>query len=191
MVQRETRRALRAEEGLGVLMLDLDLFKKFNDSYGHEAGDPVLRVTALLPKSFRAEAMVCRFGGEEFLVIILPQANLKLSQGRAERIRSNLRELTVLHQGQPLGMVTESVGVAEFPQHGTSPRASIDAADAASTAPGKTAGTGSAALSSHAWDATKMGSSATQSLFRVRNHGLRSGCLEGVATKNARRLGRA
>ena len=83
-------------------MLDLDHFKKFNDTYGHDAGDTVLRETAaFLLKSVRAEDIVCRFGGEEFLVI-LPQASLEVSQARAERIRSKLRELTVLHQGQPL-----------------------------------------------------------------------------------------
>jgi diguanylate cyclase (GGDEF)-like protein/PAS domain S-box-containing protein len=131
MLQRETRRAVRSDLGLGVLMLDLDHFKKFNDTFGHDAGDTVLRETAaFLSKSVRAEDIVCRFGGEEFLVI-LPQASLKVTHVRAERIRSKLRELTVLHQGQPLGMVTVSVGVAELPQHGTSPKELIDAADAA------------------------------------------------------------
>ena len=64
---------------------------------------PLLRETAsFLLKSVRAEDIVCRFGGEEFLVI-LPVADLKVTQARAERIRSKLRELTVLHQGQSLG----------------------------------------------------------------------------------------
>ena len=131
MLERETRRAVRSEQGLGVLMLDLDQFKKFNDTYGHDAGDTVLRETAaFLLKSVRAEDIVCRFGGEEFLVI-LPQANLKVSQARAERIRSKLRELTVLHQGQPLGRITVSVGVAELPSHGTTPKELIEGADAA------------------------------------------------------------
>jgi diguanylate cyclase (GGDEF)-like protein/PAS domain S-box-containing protein len=131
MLERETRRAVRAEQGLGVLMLDLDHFKKFNDTYGHEAGDTVLRETAaFLLKSVRAEDIVCRFGGEEFLVI-LPVADVKATQARAERIRSKLRELTVLHQGKSLGMVTVSVGVAELPQHGTTPKELIEAADSA------------------------------------------------------------
>ena len=131
MLGRETRRAVRAEQGLGVLMLDLDHFKKFNDTYGHEAGDTVLRETAsFLLKSVRAEDIVCRFGGEEFLVI-LPVADLKVTQARAERIRSKLRELTVLHQGRSLGMVTVSVGVAGLPRHGTTPKELIEAADAA------------------------------------------------------------
>jgi diguanylate cyclase (GGDEF)-like protein/PAS domain S-box-containing protein len=131
MLERETRRAVRAEQGLGVLMLDLDHFKKFNDTYGHDAGDSVLRdVASFLLKSVRAEDIVCRFGGEEF-VVILPAASLQTTQARAERIRARLRELTVLHQGQSLGMVTVSVGVAELPQHGTSPKVLLEAADAA------------------------------------------------------------
>lgn len=131
MMERETRRAVRGEQGLGVLMLDLDHFKNFNDTYGHDAGDTVLRETAaFLLKSVRAEDIVCRFGGEEFIVI-LPVADLRVTQARAERIRSKLRELPVLHQGQSLGMVTVSVGVAELPEHGTSPKELIEAADAA------------------------------------------------------------
>jgi diguanylate cyclase (GGDEF)-like protein/PAS domain S-box-containing protein len=130
-MERETRRAVRAEQGLGVLMLDLDHFKKFNDTHGHDAGDTVLRETAsFLLKSVRAEDIVCRFGGEEF-VVILPVADLKVTQARAERIRTRMRELTVMHQGQSLGMVTVSVGVAELPQHGASAKELLDAADAA------------------------------------------------------------
>ncbi|MGZ4789434.1 MAG: GGDEF domain-containing protein, partial [Terriglobales bacterium] len=83
-----------------------------------------------LLKSVRTEDFVCRFGGEEFIVI-LPAADLKTTQARAERIRSKLREMTVIHQGRSLGMVTVSIGVAEIPVHGTSPKDLIDAADAA------------------------------------------------------------
>jgi diguanylate cyclase (GGDEF)-like protein len=131
MLEREIRRAVRAEQSLGVLMLDLDHFKKFNDTYGHEAGDTVLReMAAFLSKSIRVEDVVCRFGGEEF-VVILPTADLTAAHARAERIRSKLRERTVLHQGQSLGMITISEGVATLPQHGTSPKDLSEAADAA------------------------------------------------------------
>ena len=130
-LQREIRRSVRSEQSLGVLMLDLDHFKKFNDTYGHDAGDAVLRETAtFLSKSVRAEDVVCRFGGEEF-VIILPVADLHATQARGEKIRSKLRELTVLHQGQSLGMITASIGVAALPEHGTSPSALLEAADSA------------------------------------------------------------
>jgi diguanylate cyclase (GGDEF)-like protein len=130
-LDREVRRAARAAQSLGVLMIDLDHFKKFNDTYGHDAGDAVLRETAqFLAKGIRAEDFVCRFGGEEF-VVILPTADQEITQARAERLRSKMRQLAVMYQGNALGMVTISVGVAEFPQHGTSPRELMAAADAA------------------------------------------------------------
>jgi len=131
IMERETRRAVRSNQGFGVLMIDLDHFKKFNDTYGHEAGDLVLRETAaFLLRSVRAEDIVCRFGGEEF-VVILPLAELKVTLARAERIRSHLRELSVFHQGQSVGVITASVGVAELPQHGATAKELLEAADAA------------------------------------------------------------
>jgi diguanylate cyclase (GGDEF)-like protein len=130
-LEREVRRAARAQQSLGILMIDLDHFKNFNDTYGHEAGDTVLRETgASLAKGIRAEDFVCRFGGEEF-VVILPTADLAASRARAERLRCKMRELTLLHQGKSLGMVTISVGVAAFPEHGMSPSELMAAADAA------------------------------------------------------------
>ena len=131
MMERETRRATRAAYSMGVLVLDLDHFKKFNDTYGHDGGDMILRDTAsLLVKSVRVEDIVCRYGGEEF-VIVLPMADLEISRARAERIRSRLRDLTVMHQGRPLGAITVSIGVAALPQNGTSSRQLLEAADAA------------------------------------------------------------
>jgi diguanylate cyclase (GGDEF)-like protein/PAS domain S-box-containing protein len=130
-LDREVRRAARSEQPLGILMLDLDHFKKFNDTYGHDAGDAVLReAAAFLTRSIRIEDTVCRFGGEEF-VIILPTASLEAASMRAERIRSKLQEVTVLHQGRSLGRITVSVGVAAFPVHGLSPKDLLAAADAA------------------------------------------------------------
>jgi diguanylate cyclase (GGDEF)-like protein/PAS domain S-box-containing protein len=131
VLEREIRRAGRAAQSLGIVMLDLDHFKRFNDTYGHEAGDAVLRETAaFLLKNVRAEDFVCRFGGEE-LVVILPTADLEGARTRAERLRSKMRELTIMHQGKSLGMVTFSVGVAAFPQHGVSLKELMAAADAA------------------------------------------------------------
>jgi diguanylate cyclase (GGDEF)-like protein/PAS domain S-box-containing protein len=130
-LQREIRRAVRAKQSLGILILDLDHFKKFNDTYGHEAGDAVLREAGgFFARSIRVEDTVCRFGGEEF-VIILPTASLEAASVRAECIRSKLREMTVHHHGQSLGMITVSVGAAAFPRHGASPKELLAAADAA------------------------------------------------------------
>lgn len=130
-LDREIRRAARAEAALGLIMVDLDHFKRFNDTYGHDAGDAVLReAAALLLKSVRAEDVVCRFGGEEF-VVILPTANLDASRGRAERLRMGMREIAMMYQGKSLGQVTFSVGVAVFPENGLSPKELMVAADAA------------------------------------------------------------
>jgi diguanylate cyclase (GGDEF)-like protein len=116
---------------LGILMIDLDPFKNFNDTYGHDAGDAILRETAsLLVRCVRAEDFVFRFGGEEFL-IVLPTANLQASQKRAEHLRGKMKELTVAYQGTPMGMLTISLGVAVFPRDGLSPKELITAADAA------------------------------------------------------------
>jgi GAF domain-containing protein len=88
ILDREIRRAIRSEQALGILMLDLDHFKNFNDTYGHDAGDAVLRETAsFLVRSIRAEDFVCRYGGEEF-VVILPTADLRAAEARAQRIRA-------------------------------------------------------------------------------------------------------
>jgi diguanylate cyclase (GGDEF)-like protein/PAS domain S-box-containing protein len=131
VLDREVRRASRAAQSLGVLMIDLDHFKSFNDTYGHDAGDAVLReIGVSLTKGIRAEDFVCRFGGEEF-VVILPTADLTASRARAERLRAKTKELTILHQGKSMGMITISVGVAAFPEHGTSPKELMAAADAA------------------------------------------------------------
>jgi diguanylate cyclase (GGDEF)-like protein/PAS domain S-box-containing protein len=131
MLEREIRRAVRADQSLGILILDLDHFKKFNDTYGHDAGDTVLKTAgSFLTNNVRAEDIVCRFGGEEF-VVILPTANVEAARARGERIRSKLRELAVLHQGQSLGRVTVSVGVSALPTHGTSGKELLAAADAA------------------------------------------------------------
>ena len=131
MLDREIRRAARAHQSLGILMLDLDHFKTFNDTYGHDAGDAVLcEAASLLTKSVRAEDTVCRFGGEEF-VVLLPTANLQSARERAEVIRSKLKSLTVLFRGQSLGVITASIGVCAFPVNGASPQELLTAVDAA------------------------------------------------------------
>jgi diguanylate cyclase (GGDEF)-like protein/PAS domain S-box-containing protein len=131
ILEREMRRCARARQHLGIILIDLDHFKNFNDAFGHDAGDAVLRETGLLlTKCIRAEDFVCRYGGEEF-VVILPTANLEATLVRAEALRMRMRELTILYQGKSMGMITISAGVAVFPDHGTTSRDVIAAADAA------------------------------------------------------------
>jgi diguanylate cyclase (GGDEF)-like protein len=90
-----------------------------------------LRETAaFLLKNVRAEDFVCRYGGEEF-VVILPTADIEGSKMRAEKLRSEMRELSIMHQGKSLGMVTLSIGVAAFPTHGMLPKELMVAADGA------------------------------------------------------------
>ncbi|MFC1610034.1 diguanylate cyclase [Myxococcota bacterium] len=128
---RELLRAARKTSPVGVLMLDLDHFKVFNDTHGHTAGDALLQAFAVqLRSNIRAEDVACRYGGEEFAVI-LPDATLGQALARAEQIREGMRKLTVDFQGRVLAGVTVSIGVAASPGHGESPDALLRAADAA------------------------------------------------------------
>ena len=128
---REVLRAARNQGPLGVIMIDLDGFKSFNDTFGHDAGDTLLREFGfLLRNNIRAEDIACRYGGEEF-TLILPEATLEATLERAEQIREEIKRLKVLHRDQDLGQVTVSLGVAVFPNHGTTGEALLRAADTA------------------------------------------------------------
>ena len=130
-LERELRRAERSRGKLSVVMLDLDRFKEFNDTFGHDAGDLLLRdFGRLLPEIVRGGDVVCRYGGEEF-VIVLPEADVEVTRQRAERIRDAVRRLVVSHRGEPIGSVTVSAGVAGFPNDGTTATVLLQAADAA------------------------------------------------------------
>lgn len=110
-LKRELARAERKEACISLVLLDLDNFKHLNDTYGHSAGDAVLRaVSSHLLQSLRASDIACRFGGEE-LVIILPDCPAENAATRAEEIRSGIEEMQVTDQGQLL-RVTASFGVA-------------------------------------------------------------------------------
>jgi diguanylate cyclase (GGDEF)-like protein/PAS domain S-box-containing protein len=128
---RELQRASRAGIPVSVIMLDLDHFKRFNDSFGHAAGDALMRALAsVLQKGIRAEDIACRYGGEEF-ALILPGAPVHIAQARAEGIRQAAARLSVEHQGTALGAVTLSLGIAVFPDHGATGEKVLKAADAA------------------------------------------------------------
>jgi diguanylate cyclase (GGDEF)-like protein len=130
-LQREVYRASRGQKTLGIIMLDVDYFKQFNDTFSHDAGDEVLRALSLfLQKQVRQSDIVCRYGGEEFL-LILPDASLDVTLQRAEQIRTGVKCLNVQYRSQSLGPVTLSIGVAIFPDHGLTGAAAIQAADSA------------------------------------------------------------
>ncbi len=130
-LERELRRAARSGRPLGILMLDLDYFKHFNDNFGHDAGDTMLReFSGILQTSSRGGDIACRFGGEEFAVI-LPEASLEATRQRGELIREKTKHLNISHRGLGLGTITLSVGVVAFPQHGTSSEVLFRAADEA------------------------------------------------------------
>ena len=119
-LDRELRRARRHHKPLAVLMLDIDHFKQLNDTYGHEAGDLVLReVAAVMREAVRAEDTICRYGGEEF-VAILPELAINDALARAESIRNRVSELRLYHRGEPLREITISIGIAVYPQNGES-----------------------------------------------------------------------
>ena len=129
--ERELRRATRRNMSVGVMMLDLDEFKKFNDRNGHQAGDAALKaVAAVIGASCRAEDIACRYGGEEF-ALILPDASLQNTILKAQAIVQAVREAVVLQGIVELPRVTISIGVAAFPDHGESAAAILGAADRA------------------------------------------------------------
>lgn len=117
-LDRELRRAARQKKPVAIMMLDIDHFKQFNDTYGHEAGDTVLReLGEALLASVRNEDILCRYGGEEF-VAILPDLTLDLAIERAEALRRMVSEMRVRMRGESLREITVSIGVAVYPQYG-------------------------------------------------------------------------
>ena len=112
-------------------MLDLDHFKRFNDTFGHDAGDAVLREWGgFLQVRIRYEDLACRLGGEEF-AIVLPDASLDAAHEIASRICEDARNFKVNHRSQELGPITVSIGVACFPAHGSSVETLLHTADQA------------------------------------------------------------
>ena len=117
-LERELRRATRKEYPVGIIMLDIDHFQRFNDTYGREAGDALLRALGeFLGTHIRKEDIACRHGGEEF-VLIMPEAPLEVSVTRAEQLREEFKQLDLHDKGRPLGPVSMSLGVAIFPENG-------------------------------------------------------------------------
>jgi len=108
--------AMEKDEALSVFLIDIDHFKKFNDDYGHQVGDQVLRLVAkVLQEGVREVDLAARYGGEE-LIAVLPGADLEACTAAAERVRTRIAEarLTRRATGKEIGSITVSIGVAQF-----------------------------------------------------------------------------
>lgn len=129
----EWRRARRHSNSLAMLMCDVDFFKRFNDTYGHIAGDDCLRkvASAIRKNTERPSDIVARYGGEEFAVV-LPETSVGGALMVAEKIRNAIRELNIPHSESPSGRVTMSIGIAAAaPGFDNPPDDLINAADKA------------------------------------------------------------
>ena len=130
-LEREILRASRSGRPLSVIMLDVDHFKQFNDSFGHEAGDVALqKLCQTLKSHVRNEDVACRYGGDEF-VLVLPDTSAELAARRAEELRIAVAQLGMQYQGQWPGLLTLSFGVATFPTDGSTLKELLRASDAA------------------------------------------------------------
>ena len=134
--QREVMRAVRQQArgdyaGLALMMIDIDHFKRFNDQHGHEVGDVVLReVAQVLQSQTRGSDVAARYGGEEF-TIVLTDITQPLALERAQRVRQAVEQLVLHPSGKDVGVVTISIGLAQFPAHGSTVEALLLAADKA------------------------------------------------------------
>ncbi len=131
-LEKQLSLANRYKETLVVILADVDHFKRFNDTYGHTAGDRVLQqVSKMLGASIRDSDVLCRYGGEEF-AIIMPRTNAAEGYEKAEKIRLHIESarFTNISPGNTLG-ITISMGIASFPEHGVEYNVLVDAADGA------------------------------------------------------------
>lgn len=114
LVKREQSLVLRHKRPSSVILFDIDGFKGFNDTYGHVAGDYVLKnLSEIMLNLERDEDFSCRYGGEEFAVI-LPETNVEGAYVNAERLREGIEEATWNYEGKDLGRVTISAGVSDI-----------------------------------------------------------------------------
>ncbi len=130
-LNRELHRANRTSRNVSLVMLDLDHFKHFNDTFGHQVGDILLKEVAGVIKSrIRGGDLACRYGGEEFSLIIA-EVDAEGTGKCVENIRDSIKHLALQNRGQTLGTVTISAGIATYPSHGDSAEKLIRAADEA------------------------------------------------------------
>jgi diguanylate cyclase (GGDEF)-like protein len=127
MLGEECRSSIPNGTSFVVVMIDLDNFKRLNDSQGHFAGDAVLRrATEIFEKAFGTEATISRFGGDEFSVI-LPRCDAAIAKEVSEKLQTRMRQDDLLRESD----ITASIGIAEFPMHGLNPDEVMKAADTA------------------------------------------------------------
>ncbi len=130
-LEREISRAARSRKPVGLMMIDVDRFKEFNDAFGHAGGDALLReLGGLLHSVTRDGDAACRYGGDEF-VVLLPETSLDVTQQRAEEIRRAAKRFSIALEGSVLSPVTLTIGVAVYPDHGANMNGLLLAADTA------------------------------------------------------------
>jgi diguanylate cyclase (GGDEF)-like protein/PAS domain S-box-containing protein len=128
---KQINQAERTHEPLTILMLDLDHFKKINDTYGHEAGDTILKqLGSILQSDIRSGDIAARFGGEEFIIVFY-NTDTTTAKKRAESIRNAVALIQTKYGAQPIGPITISIGIAEYPAHGRTAPELIENADKA------------------------------------------------------------
>ncbi len=124
----------RSSEGnytVSLVMIDIDHFKSLNDTFGHPAGDKILQDFSIFLKGYvRPTDIACRYGGEEF-VLILPECSLEIAVQRAEKVRRGIQYMVMRYQGKRLGKVTVSLGVASFPHQALTLEKLVEVADTA------------------------------------------------------------
>jgi diguanylate cyclase (GGDEF)-like protein/PAS domain S-box-containing protein len=130
-LKREVSRVTRQLRPLGIIMIDLDRFKQFNDIHGHAAGDILLQgLGQFLQGQIRSEDVACRYGGEEF-ILIMPNTSVEVAQQRAEYLRQEAKKLQVPGAGQSYDGIALSMGIAIYPEHGRTLETVLRAADVA------------------------------------------------------------
>ena len=131
ILERELHRALREKSPLGLIMLDLDHFRHFNNNYGHTSGDAILKeIGIILTNHIRKDDISSRIGGDEF-IILLPDASKNVTQKRAERFLEQTRKIQFSYKGNAVKGITASFGVAVFPEDGADSPSLLIAADEA------------------------------------------------------------
>jgi diguanylate cyclase (GGDEF)-like protein/PAS domain S-box-containing protein len=130
-LDRELSQARRTDSSVVIMMLDIDHFKQFNDTHGHEAGDELLKEMGnILLNCGRGEDVACRYGGEEF-ILIMPGMSIEVARNRAEDIRNQIGAIRITYDSKELDPVTTSIGLSVFSDNGDTAAQILKAADLA------------------------------------------------------------